>query len=286
MLEGVARPRSMLDLHCHTTCSDGTLTPTELVEAAVGAGVRVLAITDHDTMSGWDAAIAAASAYPLEIVPGLELSTVHNERSLHILGFYPDAERLREPLQERLEGRKRRADLIVARLAELGYPIQLPPLGEGMAPGRPHIASALVRAGYVRSSQEAFERFLGDDKPAYVHYDKFSSADGIHLLLTCGAVPVWAHPCLFRGGTVETVLPELVAAGLLGVEVYHPNHSNSEVRQLEALCDRYGLIKTGGSDYHGPVPSAKPKDFSPLNSLHLPLSLLKPLKHAAEKLRT
>lgn len=272
----------MLELHCHTTYSDGLSTPTELVRAAVSSGVRALAITDHDTVSGWHEAFTAAKAYGLEILPGLELSTVHHDRSLHILGFYPDPDKLRAPLSERIEGRKRRAKQIVANLAELGYPVQLPLLGEGMAPGRPNIASALVKAGYVRSSREAFERFLGDDQIAYVHYEKFSSAEGISLLRACGAVPVWAHPYLFRGGEVEAVLGELVAAGLMGLEVYHPSHTPTQQQSLEQLCNQYGLVMTGGSDYHGRS-SAKGTD-SNLNSLHLPLSLLQPLKQAAQSL--
>ena len=267
----------MLELHCHTTFSDGTLTPAQLVDRAFTAGVRALAITDHDTLSGWDEAIAWAGDR-LEIVPGLELSTVHNNRSLHILGFYPDADLLLPLLQERLEGRKRRSQAMVDKLAALGYPIELPPAGEGIAPGRPHIASAMVQAGYVQSSREAFDRFLHDDGPAYVHYEKFSSVDGVKLLRSCHAVPVWAHPFLFRGGKVEEVLPELAEAGLMGLEVYHPTHSFTEVKKLKALCEQYNLIKTGGSDYHGPTSSGG--EETRLNSLQLPLDLLETVKAA------
>lgn len=290
----------MLELHCHTTCSDGTLTPKQLVHAAVRAGVFALAITDHDTLSGWSEAIgeaqhfvleapqvdtnAASQRLNMEIIPGVELSTVHNDRSLHILGFYPDADKLTVPLSERLEGRKRRADQMVAKLEALGYPISLPELGEGMAPGRPHIANALVRAGHVKSTREAFDRFLGDDQPAYVHYEKFSISEGIALLGNYGAVPVWAHPYLFRGGEVEEVLKELVDAGLMGIEVYHPSHTPKERKNLEALCDRYGLLRTGGSDYHGPSTDGTPNS-SKLNMMHLPLSLLDPIKQAAQTLR-
>lgn len=276
----------MLELHCHTTCSDGTLTPTQLVWAALKSGVRALAITDHDTLAGWDEARAAAVNYDLEIVPGLELSTVHRERSLHLLGFYPDRSKLQIPLNSRLEGRKQRARLMVEKLAELGFPIQLSDLDTHLAPGRPHIAAALVQAGHVQSSQEAFDRFLGEDKPAYVHYDPFSSVAGIQLLRSCGAVPVWAHPCLFRGGTVEEVLPELVAAGLMGIEVYHPNHTPTQVKHLKSLCETYQLLMTGGSDYHGPDPSGRHAEVHQLNSLKVPLSLLEPLKQAAAQLRS
>jgi len=274
----------MLELHCHTTCSDGTLTPTQLVQAAVSAGVRALAITDHDTVSGWDEAIAAAQPHNLEIVPGVELSTVHNNCSLNILGFYPDAQKLISPLSERIEGRKRRAQKMVAKLASLGYPISLPELGEGVSPSRPHIARALVNAGYVRSAEEAFDRLLGDNGPAYVHYEKFSIAEGVALLRSCGAVPVWAHPYLFRGGAIDEVLKELVDVGLMGIEVYHPNHTPKQIKRLEEWCANYGLLMTGGSDYHGPSPDGKASHATTLNMMHLSLSLLEPIKQAAQSL--
>jgi predicted metal-dependent phosphoesterase TrpH len=273
----------MLELHCHTTCSDGTLTPEALVQAAITAGVKALAITDHDTVAGWDRAIATAGAQ-LEIVPGLELSTVHRERSLHILGYYPDRAQLEPPLQARIAGRKRRAQSMADKLATLGYPIELPEMPGGMAPGRPHIAQALLRAGYITHTQEAFTRWLGEGGPAHVQYDKFSAADGIHLLRSCGAVPVWAHPYLFRGGTVESVLPELIAAGLMGIEVYHPTHSPSDERKLEALCQRHSLLMTGGSDYHGPAKDQRQEGIR-LNQLDVPLTLLSPIKQAAIALK-
>lgn len=282
----------VLDLHCHTTYSDGTLAPGELVEKAVSAGVRFLAISDHDTISGWDCAIAAAADRDIEIVPAIELSTVHRNRSLHILGYYPDAQKLREPLSDRIEGRFRRARSMVEKLAELGYAIELPLLERrfsqsdgktfprnGIAPGRPHIAAALVKAGYVKYPQEAFDRFLAEDKPAYVAYEKFSIEEGIELLRRCGAVPVWAHPYLFRGGKVEEVLRELVDAGLMGLEVFHPCHSVREVERLKALCGEYGLLMTGGSDYHGPKIGGKEQTC--LNMLKLPGELLSPIKEAA-----
>jgi 3',5'-nucleoside bisphosphate phosphatase len=275
----------MLELHCHTTYSDGTLTPGELVAAAAASGVRALAITDHDTMSGWDEAFVAALLYNIEIVPGLELSTVHNDRSLHILGFYPDANKLAAPLNDRIEGRFRRSQEMVDKLAALGYPIELPKTSPGMAPGRPHIASALVKAGHAKSSREAFDRWLGDHGPAYVRYEKFSIAEGIDLLRSSGAVPVWAHPYLFRGGVVEEVLKELVDAGLMGVEVYHPSHSYSQIQKMKDLCIHYGLFATGGSDYHGPDPERKNTDSTTLNMLHLPLELLEPVKVAAASLK-
>ncbi|NJL47066.1 MAG: PHP domain-containing protein [Leptolyngbyaceae cyanobacterium SM2_5_2] len=270
----------MLDLHNHTTYSDGTLSPQALVKAAIQAGIKALGITDHDTLAGWDEAIAAAGT-DLEIVPGVELSTTENGRSLHILGFYPNRVALEPTLMERIEGRRRRAQAMVEKLAELGVPIELPNLAGPMAPGRPHLAAALVKAGHATSGREAFDRWLGDNGPAYVQYEKFTAAEGIQLLRDCGAVPVWAHPYLFRGGTVETLLPQLVKAGLLGVEVYHPNHSPSQVRWLVDYCHEHRLVMTGGSDYHGPSPEGKGSSSSDLNQFHLPLTLLPPLKRLA-----
>jgi len=272
----------MLELHCHTTYSDGSLSPRELVERAVSAGVRCLAISDHDTISGWEEAIAAAMQYDIEIVPAIELSTVHRDCSLHILGYYPEAERLRAALSDRILARFTRARLMVEKLADLGYSIEVPLLAEKnpqTAPGRPHIAAALLEAGYVKYPQEAFDRWLGEGKPAYVPYDKFSIKDGIRLLRRCGAVPVWAHPCLFRGGKVEEVLMELLDVGLMGVEVFHPCHSAGEVERLKGLCGKYGLLMTGGSDYHGP--DLRGKEMTSLNMLGLPGKLLSPIKEAA-----
>ena len=270
----------MIELHTHTTYSDGILTPQQLVERAANAGVKALAITDHDTLTGWDEAIAAAAAYDMEIVPGVELSTVHNGRSLHILGYYPRRELIEAPLAERLAGRKRRARKMVENLAQMGYPLELERLDGNMALGRPHIASAMVRAGYVESSQEAFERFLSEEHPAYVHYEKFSIQEGISLIRDCGGIPVWAHPYLFRGGKVEEVLPELVAAGLMGIEVYHPHHGNNKINRLKEFCQEYNLLMTGGTDYHGYDLEHPENERWQLNQLNLPLSLLESLKQA------
>ncbi|VEP17316.1 conserved hypothetical protein [Hyella patelloides LEGE 07179] len=273
----------MLELHCHTTFSDGRLTPTELVVEAAAAGVKALAITDHDTLGGWEEAKKAANSHWMEIVPGVELSTVCKERSLHILGYYPQRELLEHPLRERLAGRKRRAAKMVANLAELGYKLNLPELAGNMALGRPHIAYAMVEAGYVNSTQEAFARFIGEEKPAYVHYEKFSTAEGIALIKACKGVPVWAHPYLFRGGKVEEILPELVDAGLMGIEVYHPDASASQQQQLLEYCDHYNLLATGGTDYHGSDAGRAKKQYQ-LNYFQLPLSILDSIKKEAEKL--
>lgn len=280
----------MLELHCHTTFSDGTLTPTELVAEAVQRGVRVLAITDHDTCAGWEEAIAAAESYrpdyDLTIVPGIELSTMHQGRSLHVLGFYPDLETLSKPLAERTASRWRRAETMVKRLAELGCPIEMPELPSGAVPGRPHMARAMVKAGHIESVNEGFQKWLAEGKPAYVPYEPFSAEDGVRMLRECGAVPVWAHAFLFKGGRIGTVLKSLVKAGLMGLEIYHPYHSPSDRRQLEEWCDEYGLLMTGGSDYHGPNNTHRSSDRQHLNKFDLPTDWLAPLQQAAATLKT
>jgi 3',5'-nucleoside bisphosphate phosphatase len=276
----------MIELHTHTTYSDGILTPQQLVERAVKAGVKALAITDHDTLYGWDEAIAAAIPHHLEIVPGVELSTVHNGRSLHILGYYPQRGLIEASLKERLAGRKRRAKQMLDNLAAMGYPLELLDTQSNMALGRPHIASAMVKAGYINSPQEAFERFIGEDQPAYVHYEKFSVQDGIELIRSSGGVPVWAHPYLFRGGRVEDVLPVLVDAGLMGLEVFHPHHGNNKVNHLREFCRQYNLLMTGGTDYHGYDLEHPENERWQLNQFNLPLELLQPIKDAVSQLTT
>ena len=273
----------MIELHTHTTYSDGILTPQQLVDRAAKAGVKALAITDHDTLYGWSEAIASAIPHQMEIIPGVELSTVYNGRSLHILGYYPRKELLEAPLTDRLAGRKRRAQEMIAKLTTMGYPVELDVEGN-MALCRPHIASALVKAGYVNSTQEAFERFIGEDCPAYVHYEKFSAQEGIKLIRACGGVPVWAHPYLFRGGRVEEVLPILIEAGLMGVEVFHPHHGNNKVNHLKKFCQQYDLLMTGGTDYHGYDLAHPENEKWQLNQLNVPLDLLKPIKQAAKLL--
>ena len=289
----------MLELHCHTTYSDGTLTPKELVQAAAKAGVQALAITDHDTIGGWDEAIAAAQSLtdstgiPMEIIPGVELSVTYHGRSVHMLGFYPDPDALRPFLAKRLAGRRRRAEQMVEKLAALGYPITCPELvvpelsepelstpqmnQNSAAPGRPHIAKALLAAGYIDRLQDAFDRWIGEGKPAYVPYDELTVEDGLALLRSTGAITVWAHPWLYRGGNVEEMVYEMVEAGLMGLEVYHPGHTPSQQDRLTALCRELGLIKTGGSDYHGP----EQDKHHPLNHFNLPLGLLRPLRSLA-----
>ncbi|NET48056.1 MAG: PHP domain-containing protein, partial [Merismopedia sp. SIO2A8] len=264
----------MLELHAHTTYSDGTLSPRDLVKAAAAAGVRALAITDHDTIAGWKEAIATAATlpHPMEIIPGVELSVIEKGRSLHLLGFYPDPTIIQPLLHKQLEGRKRRVQKMVANLADLGYPIKNPEalITENAAPGRPHVAQALVTAGYIDRPQDAFDRWIGEGKPAYVPYEPLSMTNGLELLRASGAITSWAHPYLFRHGNIESMIPAMAAAGLMGLEVYHPTHTPSQQDRLTSLCRQWNLFKTGGSDYHGPAQDQR----HPLNYFNLPLGLL------------
>jgi len=275
----------MLELHCHTTCSDGTLTPKALVGAAIEAGVSALAITDHDTLAGWTEAQEAAAGTGLEIVPGLELSTTEKGRSLHILGFYPDAARLRPTLDELQNSRHRRASLMAEKLAAMGYPIDLSQLPANTVPGRPHIAQALVAAGHCASVEQAFKKWLKDGGLAYVPYNGLSSTEGITALRAAGAVPVWAHPYLFKAAQPVDLLPKFIDAGLMGLEVYHPSHSPKQVQTLLGYCDTYGLLATGGSDYHGPYPNTTPNSKPQLNRFNLSAELLPPIRAAAASLK-
>jgi hypothetical protein len=230
-------------------------------------------------MAGWDEAREVAQHYPLEIVPGIELSTTWGGHSLHLLGFFPNEEKLSSPLQERQDQRRYRAVAMVEKLEKLGFPVQLPQLAQ--APGRPHIAQALVRAGHVRSVREAFDRFLRDNGPAYIPYAPFSAVEGVRLLRSCGAVPVWAHPGLFKGGGLIQTLLVLVEAGLLGLEVYHPEQDLGQRRTLLRLCQRHGLIATGGSDYHGP----NTRGYH-LNMMKLDLSLYRDLLASHQRIQS
>ena len=250
------------------------------MQRAARAGVKALALTDHDTVLGLVEAEVAALDLGLELVPGLELSTTHQDCSLHVLGFYPDLGRLNLVLEERRQARIRRAQRMVEKLSALGLPIPFP---EAAAPGRVHIARALVLAGHVRDEREAFDRYLADHRPAYEPYEKLSAPDGVSLLADCVAVPVWAHPLLFRGGPTETVLAELVAAGLQGIEVYRPEITHSQQERLLKLAQQYGLIVTGGTDFHGTAVGDRGE--VELNTLHLPLTLLDQLKGRSRQLQ-
>jgi predicted metal-dependent phosphoesterase TrpH len=243
-----------VDLHSHTTASDGTLAPRELVRLAARQGVRVLAVTDHDSTDGLPDAMAEATAHDIQIVPGLEINCDVPGAEIHVLGYYMDwqAAWFQDFLREQRAERIARVHRIVERLTELGMPLTAAEVfaicREG-SPGRPHVAQAMVDRGYVKSVREAFDRWLHAGGPANVPRRRLTPVEAVAVIRRAGGVPVFAHPGL--AGRDE-MIPELVEAGLAGIETYYPEHSAGQIEAYRDTCRRLGLVATGGSDYHGP----------------------------------
>ncbi len=245
----------MIDLHSHTTASDGSLSPRELVQEAVRRGVRILAITDHDSTEGLAEAITEAAKHPpLEIVPGIELNTDVEGGEIHILGFFIDrhAEWFQVLLRELREERVQRIYRMAERLGVLGLPIDpqevFALVKEGSA-GRPHVAQVLVQRGYVKTVREAFDRYLKNGGPASVPRKKLSPETAIDVIRRAAGVPIFAHPGL---SGKDELIPELIRAGLQGLECYYHEHSPVQTATYLQICKDHDLVATGGSDYHGP----------------------------------
>ena len=244
-----------VDLHSHTTASDGTLTPAALVREAARRGVRVLAVTDHDSTEGLAEALAEAQAHPpLQIVPGIEINCDVEGAEIHILGYGMDYEAawFREFCARQREERRARVHRMADRLSALGMPIDADEVfaivKEGSA-GRPHVAQVMVARGYVKTVREAFDRYLGSGKPAHVPRVKLTPADAVRLIRRAGGAPVLAHPGL---ADRDELIPDLIAAGLMGIESYYPEHSAAQTAGYVQTCRDHGLVPTGGSDFHGP----------------------------------
>ena len=246
----------MIDLHLHTTASDGLLAPADLVRAAHAAGLTVIAVTDHDTVAGVPDARAAAQSFGMTLVPGIEVTAVHGGRDLHILGYFVEIDdgRFAAFLARQRADRRRRLDRMVERLAALGAPVARPLPGEtgndATAVGRPHVARALVEAGHAASIADAFERFVGADGPAFVPRAGASPAETIAEIAAAGGLASLAHP----GKSLSDValIARLIEAGLTAIEVHHPDHTSEHVAYYQGLVGDRGLLATGGSDYHGP----------------------------------
>jgi predicted metal-dependent phosphoesterase TrpH len=245
-------PEAFVDLHSHSTASDGALAPAEVVETAARAGLAALALTDHDTLAGVAAAKEAGDRLGVRVVAGVELSLMDGEKEVHMLGLHiARVDALQAELEAVRDSRKSRAEQIVAKLNGLGVPVTIDAVfveAAGGAVGRPHIARALIAGGWVRDQREAFDRYLGGGRPANVEKQRISIADGIRLIHECGGLAVIAHPG--QDGRRERVEP-LVALGLDGLEVKHPGHSAEDTLRIEALAEFFGLVKSGGSDWHG-----------------------------------
>jgi predicted metal-dependent phosphoesterase TrpH len=246
----------VIDLHLHTTASDGRSTPDELVREAAAAGIRTLAVTDHDTLDAVPAVCDAARAAGLEPIAGVEITAVEHGRDVHVLGYFIDvADRaLNEFLAAQRLDRRRRVFEIAERLDRLGAPIDTtaftaPAAASGRSLGRPLVAAALVAAGHAVDIADAFDRYLGAGRPAFVERRGASPAEVVERLAAAGGVAAAAHP---GKTTPDGVIEQMIAAGMAAIEVYHPDHDATATARYAALAEARGLLMTGGSDYHGP----------------------------------
>jgi predicted metal-dependent phosphoesterase TrpH len=248
-----------IDLHLHTTASDGVMSPSEIVRYAKLKGLQAIAITDHDTIEGLEEGLSEAERIDFEVIPGIEISAEHSPGSMHLLGFFFDIHHplLNERLEYLQKARAERNPKIVEKLNRLGVQITyeevLKASGGGQV-GRPHFAQVLLERKHVKTYQEAFERFLKKGAPAYVDKFRFKAKEAIQFINEAKGVAVLAHPnTLHMNGYAElgSLILRLIEEGLKGIEVYYPEHSALEVAQYKALAERHGLLMTGGTDYHG-----------------------------------
>jgi len=248
-----------VDLHLHTTASDGVMSPSEIVRYAKAKELQAIAITDHDTIEGLAEGLSEGKKIDFEVIPGIEISAEHSPGSMHLLGFFLDIHHpfLIERLGYLQKARAERNPKIVERLNRLGiqltYEEVLKASGGGQV-GRPHFAQVLLKKNYVSSFQEAFERFLKKGAPGYVDKFRFTAKEAIHFINEAKGVAVLAHPnTLNLNGysELENLILRLIEGGLKGIEVFYPEHSPLEVAQYKTLAERYGLVMTGGTDYHG-----------------------------------
>ena len=281
---------SCLDLHLHTTHSDGSCTPAEVVNMAHQAGVTALAITDHDIMTGVAEAIAAGQARGIEIIPGVEISSLAGNSELHILGYFLDWQdpELLARLKTLREGRHRRNPQIIERLQAIGIDItydEVRSLAGTDSIGRPHIARVLMDKHVVTSAKEAFDRFLAEGKPAYVPRELPSPTEAISWIKAARGLAVLAHPTWVKvaGKSLIDLVRGLKTDGLDGVEVYYSTHAARQTRAYLNLAQQLGLLVTGGSDFHG---LTKPDIEVGIGkgTLHIPTSLLPKMKEAVGRL--
>jgi len=269
----------LIDLHAHTTASDGALAPAALVELARREGVGVLGVTDHDSVAGLDEAMAAGARLGVEVIPGLEISSYYHRREVHLLGYFVDHRRpeLLEQLAAWREERVGRMRQMVDRLRRYGIHLDADRIAArdpAGSVGRPHVAGALVEGGHVATVEEAFDRFLAEGKPAYVPRQRVVVADAIALVRRSGGLPALAHPAMYHN---DGMLGDLARDGLAGIEVIHRDHNAVAEGRYRRLAARYDLVCTGGSDYHGLAnatpqrlghPSLPPADLDALRARH------------------
>lgn len=243
-----------LDLHIHTTASDGAWSPEKVVRGAAAGGLDVIAIADHDTTAAVKAAQAEGEGLNLQVIPAVEASSTWQGREIHVLGYFvdPEAEALARHTHLAQGLRERRMEEMVARLVSSGIEVTMEEVEAEAGPdrvniGRPHLARALVARGHVTSISGAFNTLIGDQHPAFVPTQLLDPYEAVALILGAGGIPVWAHP---PADLLDSLLPGLVRSGLRGLEVYRPSHGRGDVLRMEGICRTTGLLMSGGSDWH------------------------------------
>lgn len=273
-----------VDLHLHTTFSDGRLTPTQLVDMAVARGLKYIAITDHDSTEGLAEALEAARKHDgLMVIPGVELSTDIPDGEAHMLAYHVDPHdaELQGTLARFRRSRVDRGRMMVEKLAALGMPVaweRVLELAGGGAVGRPHVARAMMERGFVASTQEAFDRYLGRNGAAYAEREKLTPEGAIEMALQAGALPVLAHPTFVKD--LDRWLPIMKTAGLVGIEVYYAGYTPQDIQGLKEIADRENLIPCGGTDYHA---NGQPNESLP-GSMGPPVSTVHRLSAARTRL--
>lgn len=254
-----------LDLHIHTTASDGSWSPEAVVRGAAEGGLDVISITDHDTAAAVAPAREAARDLRIEVIAGIEVSSTFQGQDVHILGYFIDPAAQGITAHGRRAGKRREERMreMLARLAHQGIEVPFEAVERAAGPdrvviGRPHLARALVDAGHASSVYEAFDRLIGDDCDAFVPTHLLDPVGAVEVVVSGGGIPVWAHP---PGELVDTLLPPLREAGLRGLEVYRPRNRKADVLRLESICKTGGLLTTGGSDWHTPDAGSDLGDF-------------------------
>jgi 3',5'-nucleoside bisphosphate phosphatase len=275
-----------VDLHTHSTASDGVYAPAELLQHAKDVGLRVLALTDHDNTSGLQEAAQAAAKLDIDFIPGIEINTDVVGGEVHVLGYFPEYERpaFQAVLKVLRDARERRGQRMVELLNEQGISIsweRVREIAQGSV-GRPHVAEALLEAGYVQSIGQAFDTYIGRGCYAYVPRYKLAPEDAVRLIASANGLPVIAHPLALPGlDELRNRLPGLCKAGMVGLETYYGPYNSEEEQVLRALADEYHLIPTGGSDFHGP--GIHP---TPLGGRPVPYETVERLKAAAQQRRS
>lgn len=244
-----------VDLHLHSTASDGCLSPVELVRKAAAEELAIIALTDHDTVDGIGAALETAKEFPtLRLIPGVEISTDVPVGEVHILGYFIDYtdHNLLIALEQMRNSRRERARRMINKLDEIGYPLEwerVQDIAGGGTIGRPHIAQAMLESGYIDTFQEAFDKYIHREGPAYVEREKVTPFGAVELVVKAGGLPVLAHPLTIPEPEQLTI--ELKATGLIGIEAYYTSYSVEDIQRLITIANRHNLVTTGGTDFHG-----------------------------------